>query len=117
MGMLGLTSCNDFLETTSPSQQDPTFVYSNTDDATNALTGVYVLFCEDPFTSRMSCVWMQNTDVEQYNPNAGRPNGAHRSDIWGLQAAADEGFADIYKAYNNCIQAVDRANQVSEGVS
>ena len=66
MGMLGLTSCNDFLETTSPSQQDPTFVYSNTDDATNALTGAYVLFCEDPFTSRMSCVWMQNTDVEQY---------------------------------------------------
>ena len=117
MGMLGLTSCNDFLETTSPSQQDPTFVYSNTDDASNALNGVYVLFCEDPFTSRMSCVWMQNTDVEQYNPNAGRPNGAHRSDIWGLQAAADEGFADIYKAYNNCMQAVDRANQVIEGVS
>src|SRR5574344_1257343 len=68
MGMLGLTSCNDFLETTSPSQQNPTFVYSNTDDASNALNGVYVLFCEDPFTSRMSCVWMQNTDVEQYGP-------------------------------------------------
>ena len=117
MGMLGLTSCNDFLETSSPSQQNPTFVYSNTDDATNALNGVYVLFCEDPFTSRMSCVWMQNTDVEQYGPNAGRPNGAHRSDIWGLQASADEGFADIYKAYNNCLQAIDRANQVVEGIN
>ena len=55
MGMLGLTSCNDFLETTSPSQQDPTFVYSNTDDATNALTGEGVLLGEAPITRRMKC--------------------------------------------------------------
>ena len=75
-------------------------------DPTKPLTGVYVLFCEDPFTSRMSCVWMQNTDVEQYNPNAGRPNGAHRSDIWGLQAAADEGFAKIQQISAEELQKV-----------
>lgn len=120
MGALGvavLSSCNDFLDTTSPSQMDLDFVYSNTEDATQALNGVYVLFCEDPFTSRMSCVWMQNTDVEAYGPSAGRPNGAHRSDIWGLQASEDAGFSDVYNAWNNCLQAIDRANQVINGVN
>jgi len=115
-GILGFSSCSDFLDTESPSQQDANFVYGNTNDAVQALNGVYVLFAEDPFTSRMSCVWMQNTDVEAYGPSAGRPNGNHRSDIWALQSSEDASFADIYKAWNNNMQAIDRANQVISGV-
>ena len=60
LGVIGLTSCNDTLEVESPSQMDQTMVYSSTEFATNAINGVYVLFCEDPFTSRMCGVWMQN---------------------------------------------------------
>lgn len=116
-GMLGLSSCSDFLDVESPSQQDPDFVFSNTNDATQVLNGAYALFGEDPFTSRMSCVWMQNTDVEAYGPSAGRPNTAHRSDIWALQASEDASFADIYRAWNNNLLAVDRANQVIEGAN
>lgn len=114
-GILGFSSCSDFLDVESPSQQDPDFVFSNTNDATQVLNGAYALFGEDPFTSRMSCVWMQNTDVEAYGPSAGRPNTAHRSDIWALQASEDASFADIYRAWNNNLLAIDRANQVIEG--
>lgn len=117
LGILSLSSCNDFLDTTSPSQQDATFVFSNTEDATKMINGVYVEFCQDQFTSRMSNCWMQNTDVEAMVPSAGRPSSAHRSDIWGLQAAADEGFADIYKAWNSNLLAIDRANQVIQGIN
>lgn len=117
VGVLGLSSCSDFLDVDSPSQQDPDFVFSNTNDATQVLNGAYALFGEDPFTSRMSCVWMQNTDVEAYGPSAGRPNTAHRSDIWALQASEDASFSDVYRAWNNNLLAIDRANQVIEGVN
>lgn len=116
LGFFALSSCGDFLDVSSPSQADADFVFSNTDDALKALNGVYVKFCEDPFTSRMSNVWMQNTDVECISPNEGVPSGSHRSDIWGLQAAADVSFSDINKAWNNNYEAIDRANQVIEGI-
>lgn len=116
LGFLTFSSCDDFLDVSSPSQADTEFVFSNTEDAEKVLMGVYVKFCEDPFTSRMSNVWMQNTDVECMSPSAGIPNGGHRSDIWSLQASADVSFSDIYKAWVNNYEAIDRANQVIEGV-
>lgn len=114
---LSLTACDDTLEVSFPSNQDPALTFSNVEDATMAINGVYVKFCEDPFTSRMSNVWMQNTDVETQSPNSGRPSGGHRSDIWGLQASADVSFSDIYKAWNNCLEAIDLANQIIDGIS
>ena len=103
LGGLMMTSCSDLLDVDHPSEQDPKLTFSSVEDATTAINGIYVLFAEDPFTSRMSNVWMQNTDVETQNPNAGRPSGGHRSDIWGLQAAMDVSFGDIYNAWNNCL--------------
>ncbi len=116
VGLLTLSSCNDFLNVDSPSQADTDFVFSNTEDAQKVLMGVYAKFAEDPFTSRMSNVWMQNTDVECMTPSAGIPNGGHRSDIWGLQASADVSFSDIYRAWNNNYETIDRANQVIKGI-
>lgn len=116
-GGLSLASCSDFLDTDHPSEQDPTLTFSNTEDATLAINGVYVKFCEDPFTSRMSNVWMQNTDVETQTPSAGNPSGGHRSDLWGLQATADVSFGDIYKAWNNNYEAINLANKVIDGIN
>lgn len=116
LGLFSLSSCNDFLDVTSASEMNAEFVFSNTEDTEKALMGVYVKFCEDPFTSRMSNAWMQNTDVECMTPSAGMPNGGHRSDLWGLQASADVSFSDIYRAWNNNYEAIDRANQVIDGI-
>ncbi len=114
-GVISLTSCNDILNVDHPSESDINFVFSNTDDATTAINGVYVKFCEDPFTSRMSNCWMQNTDVEMTCPNSGNPSGGHRSDLWGLQAYADISFTDIYKAWNNNLETIELANNVIKG--
>lgn len=114
-GTLSVTSCNDVLDVDHPSQTDASYVFSNTDDATDAINGVYVKFCEDPFTSRMSNAWMQNTDVEVMCPNSGNPSGGHRSDLWGLQASEDVSFSDIYKAWNNNLEAIELANNVISG--
>lgn len=114
LGVLSLVSCKNYLEVDSPSTFDKTYVFSNTTDAKKALMGAYSLFGDDAFTSRMSCVWMQNSDVEAMQPSAA-PDGSRR-DVWSLEAKGLTGFGDIYKAWQNNYLAVDRANQCIEGI-
>ena len=116
VGIAALTSCNDFLDVEAPSQNDQSMVYSSVEFATDAINGVYVLFGEDPYSSRMMGVWMQNTDVEAMGPSAGLPT-AHRNSVWSLQGGtALESFNDVYNVWNNNLQAIERANQVRAGV-
>ena len=115
IGVAALSSCNDFLDVEAPSQNDQAMVYASVEFATNAINGVYVLFGEDPYSSRMMGVWMQNTDVEAMGANSGLPT-AHRSSVWSLQGPALESFNDVYNVWNNNLQAIERANQVRAGV-
>ena len=112
---LALTACNDVLDVESPSQMDQTMSYSSTEFATNAINGVYVLFCEDSSTSRPCGVWMQNTDVEAEVPSAGVPASDRRA-VWSLQGPALTGFNDVYNVWNHSLQAIERANQVRAGI-
>lgn len=113
-GLLGLSSCNDFLDVNSPSHFDSGYVFSSTGDAKKAVLGAYALFTQDTYTSRMSAVWMQNTDVEVQAPSA-NPDGSRR-DIWSLQGGRLSGFSDIYNAWQDNYLAIDRANQCIEGI-
>ena len=115
IGMMGLTSCSDTLNVDAPSQSDMTQVYSSTEFATNAINGVYVLFCEDPYTSRMCGVWTQNTDVEAMGVSATAATN-HRNAIWPLQGANNVGWGDVKKVWDNNLQAIERANQVRAGI-
>ena len=115
LGAVGLTSCSDTLNVDSPSQMDQTMVYSSTEFATNAINGVYVLFGEDPYTSRMCGVWMQNTDVEAMGVSATTATN-HRNAVWPLQGAGNVGWSDVKKVWDNNLQAIERANQVRAGI-
>ena len=109
-----LTACNDFLDTNSLSNFDTKYVFSNSDDAKKAVLGVYALFAQDSYTSRMSNTWMQNTDVEVSAPGAA-PDGSRR-DIWSLQAGLLSSFGDVKTAWDHNYLAIDRANQCIEGI-
>jgi hypothetical protein len=115
LGAMGLSSCSDTLNVDSPSQMDQTLVYSSTEFATNAINGVYVLFGEDPYTSRMCGVWMQNTDVEAMGVSATTATN-HRNAVWPLQGPGNVGWADVKKVWDNNLQAIERANQVRAGI-
>ena len=115
VGALTLTSCSDTLNVDSPSQMDQTMVYNSTEFATNAINGVYVLFCEDPYTSRMCGVWMQNTDVEAMGVSATTATN-HRNAVWPLQGPGNVGWSDVKKVWDNNLQAIERANQVRAGI-
>ena len=113
--VMGLASCSDTLNVEAPSQMDQNMVYGSTEFATNAINGVYVLFCEDPYTSRMCGVWMQNTDVEAMSVQQAVATN-HRQAIWPLQGFGNVGWGDVYNVWNNNLQAIERANQVRAGI-
>jgi hypothetical protein len=113
-GLLTVVSCDDFLEQAPLSSFDQAYIFSNTDDMKRALLGAYAPFTEDSYTSRMSNVWMQNTDVEVSAPSAS-PDGSRR-DIWSLQGGLLTGFNDVYRAWQDNFLVIDRANQCIEGI-
>lgn len=109
-----MSSCSGFLEPVSESNFDESYVFSNSGDAKKMVMSVYALFTQDSYTSRMSSVWMQNTDVEAIAPGE-LPDGSRR-DIWSLQAGLLTGFKDIKTAWDDNYKAIDRANQCIEGI-
>lgn len=115
MGAVALSSCDDFLKVDSLSQFDTDYVFSNENDALKVLLGAYKEFNEDPYSSRMANVWAQNTDVECIAPGD-KPDGSRR-DVWSLQGGLLENWSDIQKAWDSNYLAVDRCNQVIEGLA
>ncbi|MCD8185996.1 MAG: hypothetical protein LUD68_05950 [Rikenellaceae bacterium] len=59
------TSCKDFLDTESPSQFEPEYVFNSEDDILVALSGIYSVFTNDAsYNSRMIKTYTPSTDVE-----------------------------------------------------
>ncbi|PZX13688.1 putative outer membrane starch-binding protein [Breznakibacter xylanolyticus] len=113
---LSLTSCEDYLSPESPSSFETEYVFSSTEDAYKMIMGAYAPFAQDPYTSRMSNVFLQNTDVEENSaPNAANQT-AHRIGVWELNGGALEGWSDIKNAWSNSYLAIDRANQCIQGI-
>lgn len=108
------TACDDFLNPDAPSSFYPDYVFSNATETKKSLLGVYALFATDDYTSRMSCIWMQNTDVEATAPSA-NPDGGRR-DIWSLQGGLLATWAEMDSRWQNNFRAIDRANQCIEGI-
>jgi starch-binding outer membrane protein, SusD/RagB family len=108
----GLVSCEKYLDVDSPSALDADYVFSNESDALKMIYSIYACFPTDPYTSRMSCVFMQNTDVEASGANSAQSSS--RQDIFCFDPSYT--FADIKTTWNECYLAIDRANQCIEGI-
>src|SRR5690242_16511716 len=62
--LVALASCTKVLDTNSPSDFTSALVFSNTTEAQKAVSGVYALFNQDAFTSRVSNNFTGNSDIE-----------------------------------------------------
>jgi len=109
------TSCSDFLNPPAPSSFDSDFVFSNSDDAKKVLLGAYALFNTDDYSSRMSNVWMQNTDVEATAPSTTVTFNDRRA-IWALQGGLCSTWSEMDDRWRNNYTAIERCNQVIEGI-
>lgn len=110
---IGVSSCEDMLDTESLSTDNLEYLTSNPTDLRKMLDHVYSYFCEDTYTSRMSTNWMQNTDVEVGFLTKDNTSEATRRGIWALNPSQ---FSDIRNCWDNSLKAIDFANQCIEGV-
>ncbi|HTN20904.1 MAG TPA: RagB/SusD family nutrient uptake outer membrane protein [Pelobium sp.] len=106
-------SCKKFL-TTDDSASDFTqdYIFSNQSDASKAVYGIYALFNQDAFTSRLSNNFTGNSDVEVGGVGAAPDNS--RRDIWSFEATDANG--DLRTVWNNAYSAINRANICEEGL-
>jgi hypothetical protein len=107
-----MVSCEDFLETDSPSSFTQEYIFSNEADAAKAVYGVYALFNTDAFTSRVSNNFTGNSDIEVGGVGASPDNS--RRDIWSFEATPANG--DLLTVWNNAYNAINRANECIEGI-
>src|ERR1035437_8024958 len=109
-----ISSCKKFLAPDSMSTFTESYVFSSVGDAKKMVLGVYALFAQDLYTSRMSSVFMQNTDIEA-SARGVAPDGSRR-DVWALQGGLLVSFGDINTMWQHNYLAIDRANQCIEGI-
>ncbi|MBR4388404.1 MAG: RagB/SusD family nutrient uptake outer membrane protein [Prevotella sp.] len=110
---MGISSCEDMLDTESLSTDNLEYLTSNSTDARKMIDHVYSYFCEDTYTSRMSTNWMQNTDIEVGFLTKANTEEATRRGIWSLNAHQ---FSDIKNAWDNALKAIDFSNQIIVGI-
>lgn len=113
-GMLSFSSCDDFLDTKSLSNDNLEYLCSNPTDARKMVNHVYAYFCEDSYTSRMSNNWNQNTDVEY--AGVSRTQAIAHNDRRGIWSINPGDFGDIQTCWNHNYEAIDFANQIIEGI-
>src|ERR1043166_9157910 len=111
--ILGLAACTKILDTNSPSDFTSALVFSNTTEAQKAVSGVYALFNQDAFTSRVSNNFTGNTDVE-FGGGVGAAPDNSRRDIWSFECTPAN--ADLLTVWNNAYKAINAANDVIDGV-
>ena len=100
------------MEPETPSAFTQEYVFSNETDAGKAVSSIYALFNTDAFTSRVSNIFMGNTDIECGGVGASPDNS--RRDIWSFECTPANG--DLLTVWNNAYNAINRANECIEGI-
>ncbi len=112
ISVLMFTSCEeDFMEPRSISTFDRDYIFSNVDDARNAVNAVYSHFNQDAFRSRLSNNMTGNTDIEH---SSGWGSNGDRYQIWDLNAQPTN--RDLEIVWTFAYRAIRDANIAIEGI-
>jgi len=105
-------SCKKVLNPDTPSAFTQEYIFSNESDASKAVSGIYAMFNQDAFTSRVSNNFTGNSDIET-GQVGGSPDNSRR-DIWSFECTSANG--DLLTVWNNAYNAINRANECIEGI-
>ena len=105
-------SCKKVLNPDTPSAFTQEYIFSNESDASKAVSGIYAMFNQDAFTSRVSNNFTGNSDIET-GQVGGSPDNSRR-DIWSFECTSANG--DLLTVWNNAYIAINRANECIEGI-
>lgn len=112
LAAISLISCKKYLVADSPSNFGPE-IFTNEADAKKAVNSVYALFNQDAFTSRVSNIFMGNTDIECGGVSASPDNS--RRDIWSFECTPSN--PDLLTVWNNAYKAINLANECEKGLT
>ena len=109
------TSCEDFLDSDSPSAFDSATVFSNYDLAEGTIFGIVESFCEvNSYRGRFLPWYGFNTDIEWYNTY--KP-GDGKSDIAGYKCEPNNSQLNLSNGpFPLMYMGIERANLVIEGI-
>ena len=114
-GLGTLTSCNDFLDQSSPSSMDGANIYSTYEFAEGTISNIYHEFGEQNYRARS--IWYgYNTDVEFYNNSS---QGDNKSDLATYNAGVGNDQMNTSTGtdlWAKIYAAIERANLAIEGL-
>ena len=112
--LLGLTSCNDFLDVNSDSKYQDDFVFASMSETNRALSGVYAsILSSSTYGNNYMSTFALNSDVE-FTPNSSSIRTADgRSYKW---FDCTSSGSDLSSTWSTAYQGIERANTVINGI-
>jgi hypothetical protein len=115
-GVLTMTSCSDFLDQTSPSEQTGQTVFESTYYTGLTVNKLYGLLTQDQtYSQYIPIVWGLNTDCELVD-GLGSDATNTSSERGNMNYNMNPGWANISKLWNAMYGIIENANLVIEGV-
>lgn len=116
LGILGLSSCSDFLDQDSPSEMNDNTVFNNTYYARLALNKVYGdLTLDQTYSQSIPIIWGLNSDCELVD-GLGTDASNTSSERGNMNYNANPGWARLSQVWDAMYGIIENANIVIEGV-
>jgi hypothetical protein len=115
-GVLSMTSCSDFLDQTSPSEQTGQTVFESTYYTGLAVNKIYGGLTQDQtYSQYIPIIWGTNSDCELID-GLGSDASNTSSERGNMNYNTNPGWANISKLWNAMYGIIENANLVIEGV-
>ncbi|MBR1840365.1 MAG: RagB/SusD family nutrient uptake outer membrane protein [Prevotella sp.] len=116
LGVLSLTACNDWLDTSSPSLAEEDLVFSSEEMTADAVTGIYAKLCADPYAQLMTIHQGTGTDVELIDGIGATATGQN-SERDGMNYNATTSWAKLGTLWEKQFETIEACNRVIDGIS
>lgn len=113
LALLGLSSCDDYLDVDAPSSYTEDFIFSDINEANTLLNGIYTsLSSDNSYGNAFVSTFMLNSDVE-WSTNTNEMQVAAHNEFKTFDCEADA--SDLLKTWNAVYATIEKANDFITG--
>lgn len=113
LALMGMSSCNDYLDVDAPSKYTEDFIFSDVDEASNLLNGVYNALCNNnTYGNAFINTFMLNSDVE-WSTNTNEMQVAAHNEFKAFDCESDA--SNLLSTWNAVYSTIEKANDFITG--
>lgn len=113
LALLGVSSCDDYLDVDAPSKYTEEFIFSDVSEAQTLLNGVYTSLCSDnSYGNAFINTFMLNSDVE-WSTNTNEMQVAAHNEFKAFDCEADA--SGLLNTWNAVYSTIEKANDFIAG--